>query len=160
MIAVAYKFAFLAKVNAGTLSSLFSMTSFLIAVVFYFAFGESISCTKILGMVCILTCAVLIGLDKKGSDEDSSEEVEAMVHYGILAILTACCAPIFWATRVYFFRKFIDTRGFDPTGLALDGNMWTAIIGSILCIFFFINYECSSYDFILACFAGIFILFG
>jgi len=102
--------------------------------------------------------AVLIGLDKKGSDEDSAEEVEEMVHYGILAILCACSAPFFWATRVAFFRHLIDTKGFDPTSLAIDGNMWMSIIGSIMCIFFFMNYECSFYDFMMGSLAGIFTL--
>ena len=71
LVCYAFKFALMAEMNQGCIPSLFTVTSFYIAILFYFKFGEVISCCKILGIAMMIPCVILLSIDKKAASETS-----------------------------------------------------------------------------------------
>ena len=148
MVCFALKFTVLAQLNLGCITSLFGLTSFYIAIIFYYAFSESISHIRKLGIVFMITAGVLISLDKKEIDSESDLTPNEKTKFGLLAILCACCAPVFWTIRTYFLRRLIQDRGFDSISLSIDGQMWMSIIGFIQFLVFLSFYELEWADFV------------
>ena len=74
LIAYAFKFALLAKINQGCIPSLFSTTAIYIAVVFYKKFGEKISISKIFGITLMMPCIILLSIDNK-EDKQSDDDL-------------------------------------------------------------------------------------
>jgi len=102
---------------------LFSVTSIYIAVLFYFRFGETISCSKIVGIFLIVCCIILLALGKNASiaaDTEVFSESE-MMKYALLAILFAILAPIIFTFRAYQTRLIFSKKAFKPRDLAIDG---------------------------------------
>ena len=74
LIAYAFKFALLAKINQGCIPSLFSTTAIYIAVLFYCKFGEKISISKIFGIILMIPCIILLSIDNK-EDKDGEGDL-------------------------------------------------------------------------------------
>lgn len=74
-VAYAFKFALDAEMNQGCIPSLFCVMSIYVGVLFYFAFDERISSTKILGILMMVPCVLLLSLDKKAVEEGSDSEL-------------------------------------------------------------------------------------
>ena len=119
-VSYAFKFALLAQMNQGCIPSLFSVCSIYVGILFYFAFKESISCAKIIGIAMMVPCVILLSLDKKEESEDSDLSEQEMVTYGSLAILMGVLAPIFWTFKTYFARKVIDEKCYNIDDFAMD----------------------------------------
>ena len=64
--------------NQGCIPSLFTVLSLYIAVIFYFKFNEVISFAKILGITMMIPAVVLMSLDEKVADGDSSYSAKQM----------------------------------------------------------------------------------
>ena len=109
-VAYAFKFALDAEMNQGCIPSLFCVMSIYVGVIFYFAFNERISGTKILGILMMIPCVLFLSLDKKIVDEGSDSEftAEQMRTYGLIAILFGVSAPLFWTYKSYWTRKAIE----------------------------------------------------
>ena len=74
LIAFAFKFALLANINQGCIPILFSFAGIYCAVIFYFKFGEVLSCSKILGIFLMLLSVVMLSLE---SSLNAKTEVSA-----------------------------------------------------------------------------------
>ena len=134
LVAYTFKFAKYAEINQGCLTSLFSVTSIYVGVLFYFKFDEVITTVKIVGMILMLPCALLLSLDKKDVDEsDYDLTVAQMRLYGFLAVMFALLGPIFWTVIGYYIRKAKETDCFPIYELAIDTQGWQYLASS--CIF-------------------------
>ena len=103
-ITYAFKFALLAKLNQGSISCLFSLTSCLVAILFYFKFNERLGCAQILGILAMIPTVLLLSFEKKEEDEIRDAESlseEEMKAYGQLAVLLACLPPFVWTFMAY-----------------------------------------------------------
>ena len=120
--------------NQGCITSLFSVTSIYIAVLFYIRFKESISASKIVGILAIIPCVLLLSLDKKDEsmisedDEKPGLSVEQMKTYGLLAVLMALLGPFFWTCKGYKTRQAIENKTFPVFDLAIDATAIQAVI--------------------------------
>ena len=120
-VTYAYKFALLSGINQACITSLFSVTGFYVAILFYCVFKETISLVKFLGMLFLGSSVVLLALSTKKDDEVSSTfsidtpiaplettpestESDNVVFYTAMALGLALTAPLFWTIRAYIIR--------------------------------------------------------
>ena len=68
LVTYSFKFAKYADINQGCITGIFAITSIYIATLFYFAFGEIISMSKIVGLVFMCGCILCLVLE---SSKDS-----------------------------------------------------------------------------------------
>ena len=125
-----FKFAMLAGLNPGSITTLFSLTSIYVGILFYICFDEALTKPKIAGIVLIFACAVILAFDDKSADNEVGEStltVDEMRDYGFLAILMAFCGPIFWTFRSYHAKKALIAEAFIPDDLAVDCNFFVGI---------------------------------
>ena len=88
---------------------------------FYFTFGETISISKIIGIVFLVPCAVLLSLDGKESAQiDPEDEAESKSLYSVLAVICAISAPLFWTIKAYFTRLVINSKEFPIWDFSID----------------------------------------
>jgi len=62
LVAYTFKFAKMAEINQGTLTCIFSLTTFYVSLLFYFKFNEKVSAMKIIGMILMLPCIAFLAL--------------------------------------------------------------------------------------------------
>ena len=124
----------MAGLNPGSITTLFSLTSIYVAILFYFCFDEKLSPAKIAGIILIFFSAVILAYDNKSSRIESDEvgkysdiTVEQMKDYGLLAIFMAFCGPFFWTFRSYNAKVAITSENFEPDDLAIDCNFFVGI---------------------------------
>lgn len=76
------------------------------------------------GIILIVSCIVLLALNKKDSSNDELFEdySEAQKQrFGFFAILLAIMAPFLWTGRAYFLRNALAKKAFKSTwDLAID----------------------------------------
>jgi hypothetical protein len=120
LVSYAFKFALMAQMNQGSIPGLFSVTSIYISILFYMVFGETISCTKIMGILLMMPCVILLSLDKKVVNEDSDYSERQLVEFGSYAVIMGVLAPVFWTFKVYWTRRTINDKTYDLKDLALD----------------------------------------
>ena len=65
LLTCAFKFALLAELNQGCITSCLSIISLYVSIVFYFKFGEKFNTAKIVSIALIIACVVLLSLDPK-----------------------------------------------------------------------------------------------
>ena len=110
-IIYAFKFSILAGLNPGSITTLFSLNSIYVSVLFYFYFDEVLGATQMIGIVMMLVCAYSLSFDNKSGKvtEEAAENMdltmEEMRQYGIMAISTAFVGPLFWSYRSYHAKK-------------------------------------------------------
>ena len=63
LVSFSFKFALQANINQGCIPILFSFAGIYCAVIFYFKFGEVLSCSKILGIFLMLLSVVMLSLE-------------------------------------------------------------------------------------------------
>ena len=79
LVAYAFKFAKLADMNQGCITSLFSVTGIYISIIFYLKFKEVISVSKIIGILMMVPCVVILSLDPKEVDEAEAVESDETI---------------------------------------------------------------------------------
>ena len=141
VVGQAFKLAFLAQINQGCITVMFGMGSILMAIVFYFGFGQTISYIKMFGMLLMLGAGAFLSLDEKSASEDSELTAEEMSRYGYYAVGVACCAPLLWTLQAYFYVKLLSGGRFKPMDLAFDGNIITYTIGSLLHLIYLFGHD-------------------
>ena len=138
----------LSGLNPGSITTLFSLTSIYVAILFYFCFDEKLTPAKSAGIVLIFACAVILAFDEKTTTQivvEKNDEVEVeivndaneMRDYGLLAILMAFCGPLFWTFRSYHAKKVLIDDSFQEQDLAIDSNFYIGVIQCLVLIYFF-----------------------
>jgi len=98
-----FKFALEANTNQGIISSIYGLTPFIAAVLFYFNFGEWLKVSQILGMFFMVICIVLIGFGVNGNQGEDLNVIEDQYSSsGMLAISFAILCPILFAINVMY----------------------------------------------------------
>lgn len=143
----AFKFAILSGLNPGSITTLFSLTSIYVAILFYFCFDEKLTAAKSAGIVLIFACAVILAFDEKPAtlldltttddEEETVVDGKAMRDYGLLAILMAFCGPLFWTFRSYHAKKALIDESFQEQDLAIDCNFFVGIVQCFVFLYFF-----------------------
>ena len=79
VLSLGWKFAKASDMNQGVISTLLACASLINIIVFYFMFGEKISCLHVIGVVLLLACIVCISVaatagskEIEDFDEDAS----------------------------------------------------------------------------------------
>jgi multidrug transporter EmrE-like cation transporter len=120
LFSFALKYAKLAQINQGCVVALFTINSFYTAMIFYSAFNEKISCSKILGMILMMgSVACLVIESSKDTYEDETESVEVLetsdrMFYGCLSICLALLTPFIWACMTYLIKVGKTELGLKP----------------------------------------------
>ena len=70
----AFKFAKMGGMNQGVVMTVLAFAMVFNTITFYYSFGESVSCIKVVGMVFIFSCIVLLGFDAGSRTETESGE--------------------------------------------------------------------------------------
>mmetsp|Transcript_20274 Transcript_20274/g.17954 ORF Transcript_20274/g.17954 Transcript_20274/m.17954 type:complete len:347 (+) Transcript_20274:21-1061(+) len=156
-----FKFALEASTNQGVISSIFGLTPFVVAVLFYFVFKEYLKISHIVGMLFIIACILLIALgvkDHKTRGDVSKENSSA----GIYAIFFAILCPFFFAfnglvVRLVRNRYEVDPKEFTQVFLMLQGCL--LIIATIV-ICAVNGYIIPLWDFLQMLLAGVMVNFG
>ena len=103
-----FKFAILAELNPGSITTLFSLNTIYVGILFYFSFNEELSRFKILGMGLMVIAAVILA-QNESSEGEANSDVALTVHqkrdYAILAVIMAFCGPFFWSFRSFHAKK-------------------------------------------------------
>lgn len=146
-IALAFKYAALGGLNQGILPTLTSLAGVYSAILFYFTFGEAISCAQIIGMLLMLICVVFLGLESASVKTDMSEILNISEsdkkHNAIIAIVWALISPTFYTLKAYIIRKYCD--GYKPWDLGIDAiylegfNFEEFLYGQIVSILYLIG---------------------
>jgi len=95
--------------------ALLSLSSVYNAILFYFAFGETIAHMHVLGMVVMTVGVVLLGFES-GSDEKAlgNEEIlEESAKNGLIAMIYGVTAPSFFTIKAYAIRKYDSYKAWD-----------------------------------------------
>jgi hypothetical protein len=102
----AMKFSMMAHINQGCVISLFTVASVYTAVAFYFAFGETISWSKIVGMIFMMGCVFALVMESSQTyDADQVELIDSnRFFYGVLAIVIALLTPLIFTFSAYKVR--------------------------------------------------------
>ena len=73
-IAYCFKYAELAGINQGCVTSIFSMMIFYVSVLFYFVYNERISRSKVLGIALMFPCVLLLAVGSTENDEEPNTQ--------------------------------------------------------------------------------------
>lgn len=119
VMTLAWRFANMAGMNQGVISSLLNFASIGNCIVFYCAFGERLSWFHLIGiglMFCSIACigaAAATAEEKEGVDEVDTGGRSVVIN-GILALVVGFGGPSITTARHYFIRKYAKNyRGVD-----------------------------------------------
>ena len=70
VMSLGWKFAKASNMNQGIISTLLSMASLFNIIVFYFKFGEKISCLHFIGVALMIACVLFISLAATSKTEE------------------------------------------------------------------------------------------
>ena len=122
--------------NQGVISTLLSCASLINIVVFYFKFGEKISCLHFIGVALMLACIVCISVAATAAKEevgdfDSDDTMGlSQVTAGILAIVCGLVGAILMSTKHLFIKLYkFNYSGVD---MGVDSSMCEYALYSIL----------------------------
>lgn len=147
--------------NQGTIPSLFTAGSFYTSILFYLAFREVISVSKIIGICLMVPCVVLISLDpKEETISDSGLTPSEMHRYGILAILMAVTAPVCWTFKSYCARKAFKKDEYVPVDLSLDQMFFASAFSMVTFVIYCMSYEITANLVIEGSIAGLLFIVG
>ena len=145
LVAYAFKFALLAGINQGCITSLFSIVGVYVSIIFYFKFNEVISISKIVGIIMMIPCILLLTLDPKDEADlaliaetqmqDLTEQ--QMKFYGFIAILFGLAAPSFWTIKIFFVRLIAEENSFTINDLVIDNQFFLNLPAIIILIGYF-----------------------
>lgn len=89
-----------------------TFASIINGITFYFAFGEKLSITKMIGMLCSISAVVFLALSKQGEEVKTVQagpNGEAFVtdpKYTYIAIGMAFIVPVCFSTKHFFTRLY------------------------------------------------------
>ena len=99
----AFKYAKLGGLNQGTVPVMTTFAVIINSVVFYFKFGETFSCSKIIGMMIIISSVIFLSIDTSQNDK-ISEDGESEAYYATIALILAFIVPFQFSLKHYLIR--------------------------------------------------------
>ena len=116
----AFKFAKIGGLNQGVIPVITVLATLYNSIIFYFAFGERLSCSKIFGMALIISSVVWLGIDSgvKAAKEKEGQVMEYESKYAFWALGLAMLVPIGFSFKHFLIRKFKGS--YDYHDLPLD----------------------------------------
>ena len=69
MTFVSFKYAALAEINQGVIASLFTSGVIFTSILFYYIYGEKLTCKDVVGIVIIIAGVALIGFSKDDAED-------------------------------------------------------------------------------------------
>ena len=130
IIIFAFKFALYGKLNQGVISSLFATTSIYLALAAWIFFGESLRINHFIGMLFMITCAILIVFSKPAGEmgtllvyDDVVQEISPI--WG--ALFTFLCTFCFFARTILIKLYYINYR-INPMDLTVLSYVFQGII--------------------------------
>ena len=142
-IILAFKYATLAEMNQGVVTSLFSTYCVFTSLIFYFLFKEQLQRKFIIGIAFMLACVALVSCPPPSkNNNESSQGIDVLVPAKtdtnmIAAITFGLMAPLFISVFISVSRYWTLNYGYKSQDLTLDTFM---LIG-FLELGFFINYH-------------------
>jgi multidrug transporter EmrE-like cation transporter len=153
----AFKYAKISGINQGLISTITSFASIYNGIVFYFYFGEKLTCMKILGMCGMFLCVILLNIDastKTGEADDGT----SLKSYAFLAIGLAMIVPINFSIKHFLIRLY---KGSYPTfELAIDSSILESLTFSIFAVWYHIEVGYGFWDYWLGALCGSLIISG
>lgn len=101
IIIYSFKFSLAGGLNQGIVTTIFGLTPFMSAVMFYFAFKEVLNISQLIGMVFMIICIVMIGFGVSNQEDTIAENV---LFSSIMAIVLALICPFFFAASGLLVR--------------------------------------------------------
>jgi len=126
VLTLGWKFAKASGLNQGVISTLLSLASFFNLILFYFKFGEKISCSHFLGIILMLACVICISMaattGKDLQDFDSNETFGlSQVAAGVVAILCGFTGAVLMSTKHLFIR--IYKSNYSGVDMGIDSSI-------------------------------------
>jgi len=139
IIVFGFDFAFRGGINSGIVSSLFSLASFYISILFYFVFKEKVTWFEGSGIIFMFLAVIFINLEnahKPTFDEVTGDNPRL---FAFLAVVMGILAPMTFAVKAYFIRMS-DKYNYDSWTVAVDNYMIEFTFYAIL-VFFYIGFN-------------------
>jgi hypothetical protein len=114
--------------NQGIIPIITTMATLYNSIIFYKAFGETVSPPKIFGMLFTIGCVVCLALDSAGRKAVPGSGTDPI--YSLYALICGFFVPIGFSFKHYLIRKYKGS--YDSNYLPFD----SAILESISCAIF------------------------
>ena len=127
-MSLGWKFAKAAGINQGVISTLLSMASVFNIVIFYFKFGEKISCLHLIGVGMMIACVLCISLaaaSKKEEDEDFDSDDTMGLSQGMAGTLAILCGLL---SAILMSLKHLLIRLYKKTFSGVDQGIDSSIL--------------------------------
>jgi len=124
----AFKFAKKGGLNQGIIPIITTLATLYNSVIFYKAFGETVSPVKIFGMFFTVGCVVCLALDSANRKPAPGSGTETI--YAFYSLICAFFVPIGFSMKHYLIRKYKGS--YDSNHLPFD----SAILECISCAVF------------------------
>ena len=115
------------------------MASIFNIVIFYFKFGEKISCLHFIGVGLMIACILFISLEAASKNSDASDEYNPDDAYGMsqvaAGIVAICCGLV---SAMFMSTKHLFVRMYKKNYSGLDQGIDSSILEFALYMFFFI----------------------
>ena len=116
---LALEYASFANVNVGVIASLFTSGVIFTAILFYFAYGENLTCRDFTGMAIIIAGVFMIGFGKPvevNSELELQPELDLITQskYLLLSVFFAVLCGVSFAINSLVMKHYVQAHKFGP----------------------------------------------
>ena len=128
VLSLGWKLAKASDMNQGVISTLLSTASLINIIVFYFKFGEKISCLHFIGVALMIGCIICVSLaaaSKSDEDEDFDTDESMGLSQSVAGILAVCCGlcgAFLMSTKHLFIRLY--KSNYSGVDLGIDSSLF------------------------------------
>ncbi|CAI2372065.1 unnamed protein product [Moneuplotes crassus] len=163
IVIVSFKLALEGGMNQGVITAIYGTTPFIISIMFYIKFGETLKISQLIGMVFMIFCITMIGFLRAPSAEAITQADYNPNGVAIALILSMIC-PFFFALDGLIIRLLCMKFRVNPNELSQAAHLCQGgivIIGTLLgYLVDNYKYEFIWLDFLQMVLAGIIVNFG
>ena len=127
LIIMTFNFMYLSShyLNSGIFASLFTSSIIYTTLLFYFFYRQKISITVFIGMICIITCVIMIGVGKQTA-LSNIEEVDQ--NYFNLAILCGLLTGLEFSCGLLLMKALLTSYKFPAMQINFDSSLAQAVL--------------------------------
>ncbi|CDW81466.1 UNKNOWN [Stylonychia lemnae] len=158
-ITMAFKYAKLANMNQGIVSTLNTLTSVYNLFIFYFGFGERVTIIQFIGMLVMLSCIAFVSISTRQEiPENSPQSYEDLQYNAGISLIYAFLSPLCLSIKHIFVRKY--RQQYNSWDVSIDALIFEYQIYILFAVYYFLNESLVWSDLIIGTVGSLFMASG
>ena len=155
----AFKYAKMGGLNQGVIPIVTTFATIFNSVLFYFYFGEKLSCPKILGMALTVSSVVFLAVDASKDNSAEATQYDFESKYAYYALALAMAVPFHFSFKHFLIRKYKGT--YDHNFIGVDSGILETTACSVFAIIYGLEVGFDDFPkFMLGSLSGILLVLG